>query len=503
MKYVLILLAFFICSCNAFADEAWQPAIGIKESDIKEAAVEDGIIYASSGKSLYRSADNGEMWNVVFTVRRGGSVINFIAASDQGVFACTDNGLYKSSDGKSRWDRIFKGVGVEENNTLHIAFSRKKGIYLGTGAGLFTSNDNGATWQKDPKEAGSLSIRYVSFLDDIIFIAAETGVYKKTSSGWKRVFVTETEETEYDSDSSDAAESAIRPVNSMFTKDKDIFLATDNGIFISKNKGESWDRFISNGLLSQRVNRLIFEDNLYAATDKGVFVFLDNSQIWEAVYKGMAGDKANSISADDKGGIWVATNKGLYTDNAAVIASSPSAPRDDNGKDILKLFSHESTIREVQETAIRYAEVHPDKIERWRRAAKKKAILPNVSVGLDRYITDYWHWDAGANPDVLMKGDDAISWDVTATWNLGELIWNDDQTSIDTRSRLMVQLRDDVLDEITRTYFERRRLQIESHFFPPESLKEKIDKELRIDELTADLDAMTGGQFSRSINHNR
>ena len=168
-------------------------------------------------------------------------------------------------------------------------------------------------------------------------------------------------------------------------------------------------------------------------------------------------------------------------------------------QDILKKFEGEPNISDVQEAAIRYAEVHPGKIKEWRDSARKKALLPNVSVGLDRYVTDYWHWDAGANPDVLQKGKDTVSWDVTMTWDMGELIWNNDQTSIDTRSKLMVELRDDIMNEVTRTYFERRRIQIELLISPPQDLKLGLEKELRLQELTADIDALTGGYFSKYI----
>ena len=168
-------------------------------------------------------------------------------------------------------------------------------------------------------------------------------------------------------------------------------------------------------------------------------------------------------------------------------------------QDILKKFEGEPNISDVQEAAIRYAEVHPGKIKEWRDSARKKALLPNVSVGLDRYVTDYWHWDAGANPDVLQKGKDTVSWDVTMTWDMGELIWKNDQTSIDTRSKLMVELRDDIMNEVTRTYFERRRIQIELLISPPQDLKLGLEKELRLQELTADIDALTGGYFSKYI----
>ncbi len=63
----------------------------------------------------------------------------------------------------------------------------------------------------------------------------------------------------------------------------------------------------------------------------------------------------------------------------------------------------------------------------------------------------------------------------------------------------MVQLRNDILDEVTRTYFERRRLRVEMLLSPPEDMKERIGQELRIQELTADIDALTGGYLSRKL----
>ena len=176
-----------------------------------------------------------------------------------------------------------------------------------------------------------------------------------------------------------------------------------------------------------------------------------------------------------------------------------TSPLENQKQDILSRFEGEPGIIDVQKAAIEYAEVHPDKIKKWRDAAARKAFLPNVSMGLDRYVTDYWHWDSGTNPDTLQKGKDTVSWDVTMTWDMGELIWNSDQTSIDTRSKLMVELRDDIMNEVTRTYFERRRLQIDLLASPPQDLKLSLEKELRLQELTADIDALTGNYFSEHL----
>ena len=126
-----------------------------------------------------------------------------------------------------------------------------------------------------------------------------------------------------------------------------------------------------------------------------------------------------------------------------------------------------------------------------------------MRIGIDRDTSDLWHWEGGSttktDDDILRRGKDTVDWDLTLSWDLGDLIWNNDQTSIDTRSKLMVQLRGDILDETTRTYFERLRLKMELSKFKPGDQRKIEEKKLRIEELTANLDGLTGGYFSRNL----
>jgi hypothetical protein len=103
------------------------------------------------------------------------------------------------------------------------------------------------------------------------------------------------------------------------------------------------------------------------------------------------------------------------------------------------------------------------------------------------------------NDDITSGKDDG--WSVSLTWELGDIVWNNDQTSIDSRSRLVVQLRDDVLNEVTRLYFERRRLQVEVLLSEQQDIADKIENELRLQELTASIDAITGSYMSKRLNY--
>ena len=67
----------------------------------------------------------------------------------------------------------------------------------------------------------------------------------------------------------------------------------------------------------------------------------------------------------------------------------------------------------------------------------------------------------------------------------------------------MAQLRDDIVNEVTRTYFERRRLQVKLLTNPPANQQMVLEQELRLQELTALIDGLTGGRFSGSMKMDR
>ncbi|KPK36056.1 MAG: hypothetical protein AMK70_03670, partial [Nitrospira bacterium SG8_35_1] len=139
--------------------------------------------------------------------------------------------------------------------------------------------------------------------------------------------------------------------------------------------------------------------------------------------------------------------------------------------------------------------MNPDKINRWKKAAARKAWLPDLNLDYGRnkdWQSSTYFYSTSTQKytdDDITSGDDD-SWSVSLTWELGDLVWNSVQTSIDNRSKLMVQLRDDILNEVTRLYYERRRLQVEMLISPPQGVQDSIERELRLQELTAAIDAL-------------
>ena len=65
----------------------------------------------------------------------------------------------------------------------------------------------------------------------------------------------------------------------------------------------------------------------------------------------------------------------------------------------------------------------------------------------------------------------------------------------------MVELRDDILDQVNKFYFERLRVKMELDSLNIEDRKKRFEKELKLQELTASLDALTAGYYSEQLRH--
>ncbi|MDD4879916.1 MAG: hypothetical protein PHR22_05650, partial [Candidatus Omnitrophica bacterium] len=165
------------------------------------------------------------------------------------------------------------------------------------------------------------------------------------------------------------------------------------------------------------------------------------------------------------------------------------------------LDPNEPSIIELQRVAIRYAEVNPDKISNWRHQAAVKALMPQVSVGYNNDVDDTISYASSNGRTNFFVGPDNFSsgWDFTAKWDLGDLVYNTAQTSIDSRSKLMVELRNDIMEALNTAYFERKKLQRQLTRVTDQESPAYTERELRIEELTATIDGLTGGYLSRKL----
>lgn len=191
----------------------------------------------------------------------------------------------------------------------------------------------------------------------------------------------------------------------------------------------------------------------------------------------------------------------------ALGAGTPSS------EEVLAGFAHEPGIVVVQRWAEETAHVSPEVVRRWLRDSRVSAALPALVVewrsGSD-WSNDFQPFDADGNPpvsnavptqDVLVGADvgEDRALVVRATWDLAALVSSPDRLRAVHEAQDAVKLRERVLSEVTRLYFERRRLQVDVRLSPRGDARGQIEDELRLRELTAALDGWTGGRFAAAL----
>lgn len=526
MKKFIVVIGILSCltllfKINVFAqDIVWQE-ISRGNTNLKTVLVDSQnphIIYIGSNKGIFKTEDSGLNWRNILSIRGQNKTVNFLSFDPKNknfLYAATGNGLYFSSNQGSHWKRVFQGKNYLERECTALAIL-PYAMYLGTKSGLFVSKDKGHTWQNEAGNIGKSRILAIASdikEPDYIYVACVAGVFKTQNSGefWERIFVTHPVENgsdieEQPEDQSEEGQfSDIRYITIDHHNLNNLYLATSHGIYISHDRGGNWELLSDYGLLSRDVRFLLVSSKsaLYAVTKSGIFEHKNDR--WQELSLGLAAEEVKFLSLDNQGNLYAACDKGLFKANIGYLTN-------DRQENIIALYyKGEPSVKEVQQAAIKYAEVDPEKIARWRKQAEKRALLPKLTVGMDRdkdktISKSIWGtYSSNSTPGRHYVGPDDETaynnknWDVSLTWELGDLIWNNDQTNIDVRSRLMVQLRDDILDEVTKLYFERIRVKMELDNLSIEDRKKRFEKELRLQELTAYLDALTAGYFSQQL----
>jgi hypothetical protein len=508
---VVVVLFIFASVVSVFADGIIWEDLSRGNLDLKTVLVSPqnpAVIFIGRGSGIFKSTDGGLNWRNVLAVRGQNRSVNFLTfdlLDKNFLYAAAGSGLFFSANQGESWQRIFQGKNSAETECSILTACGQE-IYLGTQDGLSLSKDKGRSWHKASGVLAKTKICAIAQHPkdkNNVYVACLDGVFRTKNSGesWERIFVAspseDTNEAEEETQDIDETErpSQVRYVTIDSNNPNCLYLASSKGIYQTNDQGTNWLAMTDYGLLQKEVSFLLVSDKsiLYAATKSGVFIYRQDR--WHELSLRLAAEEVRFLALDSQDNLYVACDQGLFRTKAASenqeVTSLPS------DKD-------EPSISEVQQAAIRYAEVQPEKIQQWRKLAAKKAWLPQVSMGVNRDTTDLWHWEGGSttksDDDTLRRGRDSIEWDMRLTWDLGEVIWNDDQTSIDVRSRLMVELRDDILDEVTKLYFERLRVKMEIDNLSIEDRKRRQEKELRLEELTAYLDGFTAGYFSAQLN---
>lgn len=186
-------------------------------------------------------------------------------------------------------------------------------------------------------------------------------------------------------------------------------------------------------------------------------------------------------------------------------ASALPAAASLSADDYLWRLRSEPTIRQVQTAALSWLALGPERMRSLQRGVDRRGWLPDLEIrgGTGRGRSVRFLEDQAQSSGVVYdlrdrQFDRGSDYDAALVlrWELGDLAYNAEAIDVARETREVIELRDEVLDEVTQLYFERRRVLLALRTAPAGAV-ESARLRLRADELAAGLDAWTGGFFSR------
>ena len=188
----------------------------------------------------------------------------------------------------------------------------------------------------------------------------------------------------------------------------------------------------------------------------------------------------------------------LVSTSLSVASAQSVIERDESG---------EPTVRAVQQAALRYSALGPEIFKGMRTRSRAQAALPQFTVRVtkdldqeDRALTRFGESNNTQPQNIsatVTNGDD-IQLYAEARWKLNESVFNYQETAVMRENRYSAKERQKLLQTVTQVYFERKRTLLKMKPVKPGSEAAQL-AQLKISQIDAELDALTGGWFTSQL----
>jgi hypothetical protein len=183
-----------------------------------------------------------------------------------------------------------------------------------------------------------------------------------------------------------------------------------------------------------------------------------------------------------------------------LLTNASTARADDSLTRLRDTLKREPKAPDVVRMALAYYRVSPVAMQSLRASARARGLLPVLSGFASYNSTGNATAQAQtiSNPQNTLINNAGSQTFVTGglSWDLRELVFN----PAEVQTFAVVPMQRDIMLEVVRTFYLRRQLQIRLALKPPADPLALATVELRVEEYTGILDAMTGGSFLRAAN---
>jgi hypothetical protein len=167
------------------------------------------------------------------------------------------------------------------------------------------------------------------------------------------------------------------------------------------------------------------------------------------------------------------------------------------------LWASDPPVDALRHAATALAQAEPAHARALIQRARWAAVLPETRVRIDRRFNRAESVDLGKSPldgpatPVGVDSNNDVRYEWRATWDLSRIIFNPDELGAESQALRVADVRREIEGRVIRLYFERRRLKAEALATDATDTVAALRLELRIEEMEAELDALTGGAFTR------
>ncbi|RME42898.1 MAG: hypothetical protein D6795_20300 [Deltaproteobacteria bacterium] len=171
------------------------------------------------------------------------------------------------------------------------------------------------------------------------------------------------------------------------------------------------------------------------------------------------------------------------------------------------------SIGEVQEAVRQKLQSDPQRFERMARRLRRRNLLPELTVWVRRNFGADATFKVASDTEITADGEVFVGPDTESfvlanqqdlslqfrvSWDLAGIYLDSEELKLPRLADAAQRHTTEALLLATKLYYERKRMLVTCFLDPPEEGVKRARLEMEIEELTARLDALTGGRFTRA-----